>query len=272
MASRVRTKETEAVTVPKRRRLTDLFVVGKSLELDDGSGEPIEIWLSKISPVEQRDAADSATVARAKILALKNADPSDPALAVYREQIEDLGVVDRDTRIEFLIGPKLQEAYLSAEARIASEDPWAKDDYLTSLQKAWTEGLAEKYDEDPEDEEAKRIYDELVKFSEEVNEAVAEAREDLVAGYEGTPDEDIERQALERALDAESDFAWVNEFSRWQVYYSVREPEDHDKRYFVDRAEVDLLDTQILNRLITEYRELTVDAFEGKDSEETPSS
>jgi hypothetical protein len=260
---------TKEVIAPTRRRLTDLYVVGREVSFEIPGmedEEPLVVWLSKLSPIQQRDAADSATSARAKLLALKNDPDSNPRqVAVIREQLEDLGVKERDAMIEFLISPKVQEAFAANEARIGSEGKWAKDDYLTSLQKAWNDGLSEKYATNEDDEDAKRVYDELLKFTEEVREATEEDREDIKLEFEHTSDEELAEKCLIRAIDAEADFAWVNEFSRWQIFYAVREPDDHKQQYFVSRSEVDDLDPKILNRLLTEYNEMTVDPTEGKD-------
>lgn len=260
-----KTTAKESIIAPPRRRLTDLYVVGKPLVFAEDSDEPIEVWLSKLSPVQQRDAADNATGARARLLALK-ADPDrDPRqIAVFREQLEDLGVRDRDSMIEFLIVPKVQESRASAAARIASEGKWAENDYLTALQKAWNDGLSEKYAADEEDEEAKVVYDELLEYTQEVEEAVDAEKEDLRLEYAHLSDEDLDRQVIDRAIEAEADFAWVNEFSRWQIYYAVRLPDDHKALYFIDRAEVDELDAKITDRILQEYNAMTVEPSEGK--------
>jgi hypothetical protein len=260
-------KKGKNVIAPKRRRLTDLYVVGKEVVFDDGveGEEPITVWLSKISPLENRDSADTASSVRAKILSLKNApDADERLLAVYKEQLEDLGVKDHDSMVEFLISPKVQEAFLSVESRLSEEEPWVTDNYLNSLQQAWNDGLAEKYAIDDEHEDALRVYNELKRFTDLVVAEVEEEKENLAAEYDHESDEDLYRLCLERTIDAEADFAWVNEFSRWQIFYAVREPDNHKQRYFEMREEVDALDVVVLNKLLAEYRELTVDPQEGK--------
>lgn len=262
------TTTTKEVIAPTRRRLSDLYVIGKEVVFDDGTEgeEPIKVWLSKLSPIQQRDAADSATGSRAKLLALKNNPEADTnRIAVFREQLEDLGVKDRDSMIEFLIGPKLQEAYMSAESRLGSEGKWAEDDFLDSLQKAWNDGLADDYAVDNENEEALRVYTLLVEFTDEVNEAVEEDKEDLRLEFSHLSDEDLAAKVMDRAIDAEADFAWVNEFSRWQVFYAVRYEDNHKEQYFELREEVDGLDPKVLNTLLSEYNQMTADPIEGKD-------
>lgn len=260
-------RDRKSVIAPKRRRLTDLYVTGKELEFNDGQDdEPIKVWLSKISPLENRDAADTASSVRAGILALKNSpDTDDRRLAVYKEQLEDLGLVDRETMIDYIIAPEVQKALASAEAKIAEEEEWSKDDYLSSLQKAWNDGLSDKFAAEDDNEEAQRVYDELKRYTEQVVAEVEQEREYLRDSWVSSSDSELYEECLSKTIDAEADFAWVNEYSRWQLFYAVRDPEDHKERYFEIREEIDALDPKVLNTLLAEYRELTVDPQEGKD-------
>lgn len=255
------------VIAPSRRRLTDLYVTGGEVTLNDGENtdDSVTVWLSKISPVEQRDAADKATSARARILLVKNSPVHSEERLIYEDQLLDLGLTSREQWIEFIALSETQEAELSNQERIASEGEWAKNDYLEALQKAWNEGLAEKYQEDPEDEEAKKVYDELYRYTEEVLKATEEDKITIYEKYAEDTDEDLMQQAVDKIIEAESDFAWMNEFSRWQLYYAVREPNAKKVRYFIDKQEVDALDNRIVTQLLDKYREITVDPIEGKD-------
>jgi hypothetical protein len=255
------------VIAPSRRRLTDLYVTGAEVTLNDGENEEdaVTVWLSKISPIEQRDAADKATAARAKILLVKNTTLHSEERLVYEDQLIDLGLASREEWIEFIALNEIQEAELSNQERISTEGEWAKNDYLDALQKSWNEGLADKYEADENDEEAKKVYDELYRFTQEVITATEDDKLGIFAKYSDDSDEELMRQAVDKVIDAESDFAWMNEFSRWQLYYAVREPNAKKVRYFVDKQEVDALDARIISTLLEKYREITVDPIEGKD-------
>lgn len=255
------------VIAPSRRRLTDLYVTGTEVTLNDGDNQDdaVTVWLSKISPIEQRDAADKATAARAKLLLIKNTPLHSAERLVYEDQLLDLGLTRREDWVEFIALNEIQEAELSNQERIASEGEWAKNDYLDALQKAWNDGLGDKYEEDENDEEAKRVYDELMRFTQEVVEATEEDRTNILDKYAADSDDELMKQAVDRIIDAESDFAWMNEFSRWQLFYAVREPNAKKVRYFVEKEEVDALDARIVQTLLEKYREITVDPIEGKD-------
>jgi hypothetical protein len=255
--------------VKKRRRLTDLYMVGKELTFSDSLDEnneddPVTVWINKLSPIEQRDAADQATKARATILTIKNSPSLSADRLMYEDQIYDLGIDTRELQVEFLASEKIQEAEISNEERIASEDEWSKDQYLKSLQESWNDGLLEKWTDDPEDEDAKKVYDELKRFAEQVIEATKDDRENILAEYEHVSDDEIFKDVVDKIIDAEADFAWMNEFAGWQVYYAVREVDDHKTRYFESREEVACLDNRILTEIVRQYREMTVEGVEGK--------
>lgn len=265
------TSKSNVVAMTSRRRLTDLYVLGKSLELNDDTGdEPIEVWISKINPLENREAGDKASAARAAFLSAKFAPDNDPDRIVYLDQLNDFR--DRDQMVEFLAYPKIQESKQSHEAELASEDRWAKDNYYNSLVEAWNGGVAAKYEEDPKDPEAKKVFSELTKYANEVEKRVDSDKVDILSSYDIKTDEEIRREVIDRLIETDSDYAWLAELRKWQVYYAVREPEDHKRRYFFDKGEVDALDPQILGELVRAFVDLQVEATEGKGSEETPSS
>lgn len=258
------------VIAPRRRRLSDLYVTGTLITLTgpvgDGSETASEdVWVSKISPVEQKESADRASGARAAILAIKHLDDDHEKKLPYWDQLDELVADDRNTLINFLIAEKVSKAELSAEARLGAEGKWAENDYLSSLQEAWNDGLRDRYLATPDDEEASRVFNELKRFSDEVTESVKEEREDLVSSYDGIPDIELKRKAIDSIIQAEADFAWMAEFRRWQIFYATRWPDAHDERYFQSKDEVAHLDRRVFQQLVDAFNEITVDSIEGKD-------
>lgn len=252
------------VIAPKRRRLADLYMVGKELTFnDDSDNDPITVWLSKISPIEQKDAADQATKARARLLTLKNSPIED--LIAYEDQMESLELIEKEEMVKFILSSKIEQAKISNEQRIGFEDSWSKDDYLNSLQTAWNDSLRDAWLANPDDEEARRVYDELKRFTDEVQEASKEEIEGIIAEYDHVSYEDAKRDTINKLIEAEADFAWMNEFSYYQVFYSVREIDDHKVRYFESVDEVKCVDNRIIVEIISAYRDMTVEGVEGKD-------
>jgi len=256
----------------KRRRLCDLYVNGTEVVVDDGQGDPITVWVSKISPMERRIAVDEAARPRAKMLTIKKLPDDAPERLRFLDQIDELIGSDPDAIVDFLMGPRLYEVEVSAQERIAAEDKWAEKDYLTGLQKAWADEMYERYLLDPEDKEALRVFEGLKEYTEEVDAAVDEEREALRETYTVFSDEELRTKALNQLIDTEADFIWMNELRRQELFYSVRYSENHKERYFENREEVDHLDEHVFTQLLNAYLEVSVDSVEGKDSEETPSS
>lgn len=254
------------VIAPQRRRLTDLYMRGVSHSFadDDPNEEGIEVWVSKLSPLQRKAAGDKANAARALILAVKNEPEDSPVKLEYIEAAASMGYDDRKSKIELLIAPDVQKAIEEAEAEIAASDKWAENDFLVSLQDAWNDGLSSKYLEDPDDVEAKRVFDALREYTVEVEARVDKARESLAAGWKGRHESEIDEKILDRLIDTAADFRWVEEFHRWQIFFAVRLPEDHKEQYFVDKVEVDELDQRVFDELFSVFTDLSVSSLEGK--------
>jgi hypothetical protein len=259
-------------SIVQRRRLTDLYIKGKPLELnDDTEGEEsIVVWISKISPLENQESSAKANAVRAAILANKYVDDTDETRRIYLDQISEID--KREDMINFLIAPRLQELEISHQSQLASEDKWAKDNYYESLLESWNSDMRERYEADNKDVEAKKVYTELMKFVKEVEKRVEADKEDLIGEYEIRTDAELRSQTIDRLIEAEADYAWLNEYRKWQVFYATREFTDHKKRYFLMKEEVDSLDPRITGQIISAYLELQVDSLEGKGSEETSDS
>lgn len=252
-----------------KRRLSDLYVVGKDLSFDDGAGEPVTVYLKKLTPVDQETAIRKANAARSKVYAAGR-DPESDESGDLLSQAIDLGT--RDDLVSYLCAARLSTFETQKEAELAAEDEWSKDGYLQGLKDAWEDGLKETYHVDPEDNEAKRVFAELERFAEQVEPHVADEKTNLEGLYANTPLEELRQLVADDLLSMSADVAWVREYRKCEVWLSVRVPENHRERYFESKDEVDELPPEILNRLVEEYRVLTVDVVEGKDSRATDGS
>lgn len=252
----------------KKRRLSDLYVVGKELQLDDGSGEePVVVFLRKLNPVEQETAVRNANAARARLLAISKSPESDE----YQSLISQARDLDRENQIDFLIGGPLQKVKAAAEAELAAEEEWSTDGYLQGLSDAWLEGLNEEYAVNQEHAEAAKVFAELQRFAKVVDEIVDEERERLVAGYEHMSEDEIVDLVAKELLTLSSDTHWVREFRKNELFFAVRE-QDKKTRYFQSREELDELSQETLFALSDAYRQLAVEPVEGKDSRRTGDS
>lgn len=258
----------------KRRRLSDLYVVGKPAEFDDGENEPIEVWLQKPDPVQHEDGMRGASAARARVLIDARNRESDRWLAQKGELID---VADRDMLVDLAIRDEMAAEQARAEAEISAGEEWAKDDYLQGLTDSWTgvtggRALKDVYAENPDDPEAKRVMDEMRRFDDLVTAQVEAEAERLRRDFEHTPEDELLDLAVEKVLDRQAMRAFADEYDAQMTYYSTRDPEDHKLLYFESIDEVRRLDTRVRLALMTHYRDLIVEVPEGKDLPGIPGS
>lgn len=251
------------VISPARDRLLKLYIPGKEVTFEDENGE-FSVWLQKINTWQERDAVQKSKISRAPIMALKR-DLDNPDRYIYEDLLEKWGYTSREIQIKFFIGPKLQEARDSAEARIAYEDEWKNDDYLNTLQEAWNGGLAERFTLDQDDVEAKRVFSELYRYTQQVDSAVEHEEKELIASYSDYSDEKVYEKAIDFLIEREADAVQIEEFRRWQMFYAARSIDDHDEMFFVERSDLDAIDPSVYERLVQEYIDMIFEGLEGKE-------
>ncbi len=256
------------------RRLTDLYLTGTKLVLNDESdSDPIEVWISKVQPPEQKEAGRKAAAARAGVLAIKALPNDHPDKVPYFDLFEDGAALGDKTRVvEFLLTDELAQVSMSVEAEIAAGDKWSKDDLYESLSEAWNSGLNDRWVSDPEDVEASRVYGLLKEYTEEVEVEIESRREGLKKDLMDEPIETLVERAVDQLIDTEANIQWLDEFRQWQMYFAVRLPTNHTMLYFESKEEVERLDHRIFDRLNEAYESMMLTSIEGKELEETPSS
>lgn len=259
----------------KRRRLSDLYVTGREVNINDDTGEdPVTVWVQKLNPVENDDALRRGSSHRARILSFKK----DPDSEDYkRAEVDVHDFMNREQMVQAAIRDELEDWQTRIEAENAAEESWSKDDYLQGLVDLWegTEdepGLKETYAANPADPEAARVNGELERFNEQVLEQVEAKRVTLHADWAGASDDDLLAKAVSRLFEVRATNEFVAEYEVWQVYYATRQAEDHSKLYFRDADEVRRTAGEVREQIAGHYRNLSVDVVEGKDSAEIPAS
>lgn len=258
----------------KRRRLSDLYVVGRPVEVGKDTPEPVEIWLQKINPVQNDEALRRANAARTKAKTFGKDKDSDEYLDALAS-VEDFA--SREILVELAIAEELRQRRSRIEAEVAAEDEWATDEYLQGIVDAWEGtdgviGLKERWAEDHDDPEAARVKGEIDRFDEKVKELVEAEHESLKRDFDATPDDVILDRAVQRVLEQRATSAFIFEYENWQLYFAIRDPENHKDLYFETVEEVKALEEQTKEEILAHYRELAVEVTEGKDSPGTPGS
>jgi hypothetical protein len=246
-----------------KRRLTDLWVVGRELTLDDGGGDPITVWLQKMNAIEAAEATRRSDAARAKLLASKRDDEAawHSVVATVTEYVGG----EKSRAVDFLLLEKRNEVQRTVEARFANEEEWSKDNYLQGLYDAWSEGLEKRWLADGEDDpEAANCKVQLDRFAGLVNEEVDNEIDLLRQAWTEESMSELQERMAEKLLDMDAGQAWMSELFACQIFYGIREPDDHKQRYFTSREEVNDLAPRTFEVLRQAYVDLEVDVAEGK--------
>jgi len=247
----------------KRRRLSDLYVVGEEVTFEDPEGDPIVVWVQKLSPVQHESVLRDSGAARAPILALKRLpvghDDLDPYESELEESLRQLSVA------EILSAKKEGTIRAAKEDEVAAEDEWDKENYLQSLTDAWQDPLMAEWAKDNEHVEAKRVHDELERFNEQVEKKVKGEMRHVLKDYENMDKEEAHLEALHQIIDFASDVRWMTEYRRQEVYYAVRVSEDKRRELYFDGVEeVGELSTTVFQRLLKTFQNLAVNPLEVK--------
>jgi hypothetical protein len=250
----------------KQRRLEDLYILGREISVDDGGGDPVVVWLQKLNPMEQEKALRRANALRAQVLMARRNQESEDWQEAYSD-LEDIGA--RDQLVEYLIADDLAKARESAEAEQSFVEEWHKDGYLQGLRDSWLDPenpLSDVYALDPEDEAARRVFLELKRFDEQVEEKLQPELKRLRKDYEELGDEELHRRAADRLMEMKAGLAWLKEFRACEVWLATRDPENHKHYYFSGRETIDTLAGEVFQQLSDAYQKLIVGVEEGKVS------
>jgi hypothetical protein len=248
-----------------KRRLTDLWVVGREVVLDDGRGDPITVWMQKNSATEAVEINRRCDAARARVLTAREDEDSDEWKAI-EASVKEYSNGKKEPVVEFLLTEDRERLRRTHEARIADEDEWTQDNYLQGLRDAWVGGMEKRWLREPDDPEALRVKEALDRYVTQVNEAIDEEVELMRQSMMTNSLNELQTRMMMKLLDMDANQAWVREMWCSQIYYAVRDPENKRERYFESRDEVDLLSAQCFEHLHDAYNNLEVDVMEGKGS------
>jgi hypothetical protein len=253
----------------RRRRLSDLYVQGREVSVDDGTGDPVTVWLHKLNEPDRDAIIRRSSAAKARYQVEYQSEESELFVATCGQISEFLG---REDMLNLVITDDLFKANQRIEEQLRhDENTWGKDDLIQGLLDAWTgddttPGLAAAYAEDENDPAALKVKAELDRFEDDVKRLVEEERQRLLRELEDPLDQELARLATREVLKRRADEVFMKEWNRQQIFFSVRDPDDRHKRYFETLAEVDDLDDKIRQFLEQQNAALFVSNTEGKDS------
>ncbi len=289
--------------LPRPVGLLDLYTVGAPARIEGIEGRFTDVWLQKLSGGEHQQCVKKASAAKARIMAAVIDPATREASEEWQAAVGDLldatsgqALTTDDGRrslARWAFMDEMLAAANEAEQQLIfdtddEDNTWAKDGYLEGLIESWSDGLdlvAAAYP-DPEDDpddlddtergrrvEARRVRVELLQFLADVRAARDEAARAVEDdALESNDLVDLRDKAAGAFLDRQAQYAWLQTFHTWRVFYSVRTPDDHAVRYFPDASTVDRLDDATREQLIGGYDEMALRGDEGKESPPQASS
>lgn len=265
------------------KRLSDLYARGKPAAFSEtdssGSvvGDPVVVYLAKISPVQQEEAARAGNARQAVVLSADRDHTSQMWLAV-----EGRAAMKPDEElIERLVAEHTARRQPVCENRVAFEDEWHKDGYLTGLKDAWARDIQKRFVTDPTDEEAAHVHAELQRYTAAVDSDLAAEVNPLRRELDELPQDKLRSRWCEEELKLRGLVSFNIEYFKHCLVASVREPcptcadavasgekhvGAHSEPYFSSPEEVDGLDINIRAQLQAAYSDMTVSSTEGKGS------
>lgn len=242
-----------------KRKLSDLYVKGKTVTLDDGKGE-VEVYLQKIMPVDMETAFREANAAKATAMSLR----SDPDSVMFQYIVGRCNAATTEDMVKQLADLEVLRKRRIIEAELESEDKWSKDDYLQGLHDAWESKLKEIHHTEPT-EESEQVWKEMEAFNEELEKRIERERESILKDLESDNRDKIEDKFFDALMEQQAEITWFKEYRRQELYYAVRDPEDHSVKAFESPEEIDQVAPELIEKLAEAYAEISIDVTEGKD-------
>lgn len=266
----------------KKRKLGDLYVIGKQVTFDDELGDPIVVWIQKLNSTEIDACLVRANAKRA--MAERYADDPD-SVAYLDTYAEVLKFDSHSLLVEIAIQEDLADKRQQATAKLEHSEEWGGDDDLvSSLVAAW-EGdeetglvaLKDVYAEGPESDnplyqEAKDVYDQLDKFDSQVEAAIVDEKDALIRDLATTSMAELTDIVTRKMLKRKATGIFVDEYKLASLWEAVRDDDNRKDRYFDKPDDLTTLQDEVLKRLRLEYDMLEVTTAEGKGLPGNPAS
>lgn len=258
-----------ASNIKLRRKLSDLYKRGVEVRFGpDGPkigpfdnkcpSDSVAIYVAVPSPLQREQAVRDS---RAKAAAVKSAAKKDalsPEGQIARSIADDM---DNATLIEYLLMLSEGERDRDAERDVLGYEEWSDITELQDALRLVDEGQIEEGTDEYEAlmERDRKYGEDLSKRRVELADAAREALELL-------PRVELERRALEQQAELISSEAFVKEYTRLMIFYSARDPEDHDVLFFESVTELANQDEQVQGTLEEALSEFLREESEAKNA------
>jgi hypothetical protein len=238
-------------TLKARRKLADLYKTGVEVRFgpgpdgkpqgeigpfEDSGGSPIPasddqvcVWVQPPSPLQREQALRYAQASRSKaLLAAKRDEESDEHLTV----MAFLADMSDETLAEYVLVNGNEARRQEAMRDVLGRDEW-KD--ITAL----TDAMAQFEDDQtpPDDPEYKAVLERETQFSDQISDREHELMDGARDALMMLGRERIEKKALEQRSEIVGTQAFMQEYERQMMFYSVRDMDNQGSCFFESAKE-----------------------------------
>lgn len=247
------------------KRITDLFVEGKELNLgDDETGTPVLVWVNKLNSFEDEEARNDGMAARTeRMLSLTDDHPD---VKLVTGQMADL---DQQKLAEVAARQSYDEDYLAAMDDIDADPEWAEK--LLYLRRGPTlHNDADLPEGDPRREKWEKTQAEYYTATQERAE---KRQKDRRQEYEQLSRQELTEKYMENLKNRLAMEAFLEERRITELFFAARDCQgtrvgdnefehsqcDHRKRLMADRKDIRTLPSTVITRIVETLAEVTVD-------------
>lgn len=259
-----------SVRLDRLRHVTDLYVKGTTVTLDDGT----PLWVRVLNPFEQETARSEAQIARARLaLAIREVGNDEQAKA--RDSFFDAG---KEGAIELLVDAKVGERYVKVVEQLRYDPEWKER--LDILARDTTDTA--KPLEGIEKEAMEKVASDYLA---ELNRRVDEERAGYRAEYQEAEEEVLWEAYRDIYIDRRAGAAAMAEHQLHQILFGTFlcegihadevwiHPEcKHDQRLFEAADEVKTISEELWNTILAGINSIDMSVTEGKASAAAASS
>lgn len=211
---RVQEQEFDVATSWGRiRRLTDLWKTGEIVYFgDDENGDPITLWVQKLTSAGRTEAQKDGQFAAAKRRLVLTDDSEDVTLIRA-----ELATAQREQMIEYVISPKMNEAYARAFDDVRSDKEW--EEKIVIIER----GALTEDGEEPTEEEAKELARVQAQYFGAVEQALEQRVRDLKDEYSSYSDEEIRDEYVDAYRENQAMEAFSRAFQKTQLFLCIRD-------------------------------------------------
>jgi hypothetical protein len=262
--------------VDRLRRVTELFVVGKEIELgtDPVDGRPVLIWVQKLNAFEEEESRQDGLAARGmKLRELSKPESAD--MAAVERQLEACGYLELQ---EFLLDHFADEDRASAKSDVEATEEWFER--LPEIQRYHELLNDDSVDvDDPRRDQFKELWDE---YQLAIEEALKKRRADRRHDLRTQTEDQIREQLIERIRGLMGAMAFLEAKRVTEVFFALRDckaipskdsvkPWNHTAcshpRLMAKRADVRDLPAEVTVKVIAVLEEITVPLQEAGNSD-----